>query len=770
MSNERDNRAKKGQFKKFQKNRQQHPRERETGIRLKYGKDCNLLEFKQKLAVEAMKLYGDLARIIETGEYYEPPEIDINAYNLANDPHRLNRDTLREDNKQRAKEVREMISKRPQLYACIYEKLSRESIDALKTTEGYEEYHLAKDPLALWLAIVATHKVATTTNVESVVRLETRSRYQKIRQGTYESIVSYKERFDEVLEAYNDMENPEMADEDIAMDFFNGLDDARYGEFKTGLLNDMTKGTLGPPESLLDIYTMASRYLVRNSKSNNSGLGATFATRADDSSRGGRGRGRGGHGGRGGRGDHGGRGKRDAGKKPRAEEESKEDNTPATNKPPKRSREIICWGCGEPGHVLNNCPENDEEEGRGFATSARSFASGESGFEWYEVLLDNEADISVVHPRLLYDIRRAERPFRVAGLSGHALELPCVGKLDQFFECKSSVNAQANILCMADVEDMHEITYKQGESFTVHLPGRDLVFERRDKMYVADMRDWANARACVTTTKENEKRFTRSEVRRAKEARELVRNAAYPSERDALNIVEDGNILNVPVTAQDVRRAYEIYGKPAAAVRGRRTNRKTRRQQISLELKMPQLEQEMYTDVMQVKGKPFVITLVEPLGLEIVTPVDSEKTEDLGLALQGQVNLIRSRGFKPTVCYLDPQPGFVPLVGQIPGVEIDVCGAGDHLDKIDAKIRRIKESIRSVHADLPWELPNSMVSDLVTYCNSRINLRRASSDSTKVSPRVAFTGRKPNYKKELGLAFGDYVEVKDPKAISNDAA
>jgi hypothetical protein len=33
------------------------------------------------------------------------------------------------------------------------------------------------------------------------------------------------------------------------------------------------------------------------------------------------------------------------------------------------------------------------------------------------------------------------------------------------------------------------------------------------------------------------------------------------------------------------------------------------------------------------------------------------------------------------------------------------------------------------------------------------------SRSLTVSPRVLFTGVKPNYRKELSLAFGDYVEL-----------
>jgi hypothetical protein len=50
---------------------------------------------------------------------------------------------------------------------------------------------------------------------------------------------------------------------------------------------------------------------------------------------------------------------------------------------------------------------------------------------------------------------------------------------------------------------------------------------------------------------------------------------------------------------------------------------------------------------------------------------------------------------------LDPQHALKALQHQITGVEIDVGGASNHLDKIDGKLRRLKELYRSVHAGLP---------------------------------------------------------------------
>ena len=52
------------------------------------------------------------------------------------------------------------------------------------------------------------------------------------------------------------------------------------------------------------------------------------------------------------------------------------------------------------------------------------------------------------------------------------------------------------------------------------------------------------------------------------------------------------------------------------------------------------------------------------------------------------------------VVYLNHEPAFRALSFSIPGVEIDVSGAGDHVDMIDVRIRDLKEVMRSVSSNL----------------------------------------------------------------------
>ena len=54
-------------------------------------------------------------------------------------------------------------------------------------------------------------------------------------------------------------------------------------------------------------------------------------------------------------------------------------------------------------------------------------------------------------------------------------------------------------------------------------------------------------------------------------------------------------------------------------------------------------------------------------------------------------------------------------------IELDIVGAGDHLNKVDARIRRLKELMRCVIAGLPYSLPKARCDDLVSYATGCMN-------------------------------------------------
>ena len=95
------------------------------------------------------------------------------------------------------------------------------------------------DPEALWQMVKMKHKVHSSSKVEAVMKLAARTQLAATSQGAFESIISFKKRYNNSLKAYNDQKNPVMKPEDIAIDFFSKLDNGRHAEFKTTFINGL---------------------------------------------------------------------------------------------------------------------------------------------------------------------------------------------------------------------------------------------------------------------------------------------------------------------------------------------------------------------------------------------------------------------------------------------------------------------------------------------------------------------------------------------------
>jgi len=56
---------------------------------LKFSPNNNFAKFKEALANKALREYGDLGRLIESGEYFVPEPPDVTDYDLVNDPYAM---------------------------------------------------------------------------------------------------------------------------------------------------------------------------------------------------------------------------------------------------------------------------------------------------------------------------------------------------------------------------------------------------------------------------------------------------------------------------------------------------------------------------------------------------------------------------------------------------------------------------------------------------------------------------------------------------------
>ena len=67
---------------------------------------------------------------------------------------------------------------------------------------------------------------------------------------------------------------------------------------------------------------------------------------------------------------------------------------------------------------------------------------------------------------------------------------------------------------------------------------------------------------------------TAKELTKAEEAKEFVRRSGYPSEGEAVAMVQDGNFDTMPVETKVVRTSFKELGEHPAVARGKMTKQK----------------------------------------------------------------------------------------------------------------------------------------------------------------------------------------------------
>jgi hypothetical protein len=327
---------------------------------LTFGPNNNFAKFKEALASKALREYGDLGRLIDSGQYYasDPPEPD--DYDLVNDLYGLNCATFLEQQKLYIRHWEDMINDHPKLYAMIWQHLSQESKEEVKRSVDYETIKNRRDTQARWQTIEETHKVFTISRIAAVIKKSVHKEYQLMHQVPYESIITYKEQFDIALKAYEDQENADLLHPDIAMDFFDGLDNGQYADFKTSILNRMTTGSVMQPATLNEMYLLANQWLKTTSLTQ-SGLASAFVTKLDMPNQ-------------------------EKGRKKDGKDTGKVKQGKASEaKQGKRDMsKIKCFNCNEYGHISPNCPKKGTED-RG--KEAEAFASWDDDEEQAWVLL-----------------------------------------------------------------------------------------------------------------------------------------------------------------------------------------------------------------------------------------------------------------------------------------------------------------------------------------------------------------------------------------------
>jgi len=204
------------------------------------------------------------------------------------------------------------------------------------------------------------------------------------------------------------------------------------------MLNGWATKAVKPPKTENEIYRLAGSWVKQPARANGGGYVATYMTIGEEARM---------------------RAKKSTPKKPGKEKVTtpKKPAEMSGEEPKKEEKDqshIECYRCKEFGHysMSKECPLHSKnqaikgKEASGFANATWQEEQGASMFLSIvdnetgstpcsngKLLLDNTANISIIHPALLSDIRPAERKIKVKGVGGVQMEVYEVETLEGFF-------------------------------------------------------------------------------------------------------------------------------------------------------------------------------------------------------------------------------------------------------------------------------------------------------------------------------------------------
>ena len=749
----------------------------------------NYTAWMESLVDNLGPVYGNLAKVLKTNTKYivpnvkdedfmPPQEMDENGDVI---PHGITvaqkADLRIAAIKDRNKKVAILKGDEPKFYDSIWSSIGQNSRQVISGHVDYAQAFADSDPHPLLSIVRKTHLTEVARGGQNATiknNLQADKDFLAIRQLPDETLVRLKKRCEDDHDVLVGMGLPRKSEAVRAMHFMCALDE-RFAEYVMSVENAAVTGT-PMPDTMRKVFDQASGYKTKGVKVARDGSLSTVFLACEDV-------------------------------KPmpdsvKARMWQQRNQSAPSQVALKQSQSTIvpqlgkqetrtCHLCKKKGHLMANCSDNPhrvliatgEEDQQDFyadfdeAYIANFVCNTRTAvlFSPTEIVLDNAAGLDVfMNPKLLNN-RESSPIVRMGGvkLDSGGLVISERGTFADLGTVGYSPSAAANILSQGRLIDMGiSVDYdKHKDEYVVTGPTNIYHFKRKKlpgvhfarRHYTYETADETLDATLVATVTDNQRRYTTQEVKRAESASELMTRLGYSSNADAIAIVNQG-IINCDITATDLRIAQAIEGIQKPSLRGKTKKKKSMIATGVLGPRVVQIEQALHVDIMFIRDLIFLIGVFMPLGLIMVCSLPNRAVQAVGIGLLSFLNAARSRWFDTVTIRTDGEGAIAKMASTLAekGIVVDVAGPGQHVPVVERAIETVKERVRSHVTSLPFTLTKLLLTYLVLFCVSRLNLLPSSNSLDKVSPHEQFTGLKLDYARDLRCGYGDYVQATVP--------
>ena len=401
-----------------------------------------------------------------------------------------------------------------------------------------------------------------------------------------------------------------------------------------------------------------------------------------------------------------------------------------------------------------------------------------TGVSGYDIVLDTGGGRSIFGNRqLLGNVYESPRKIIVEGIQADARPLFVEQEgLSAFGEVYYDSGAAFNILSFGEARDRAERCYydEHRDEFIVrmecHAPAYRFCRDAETNLYVCSIGGFDEERhnraaealdeisALFTTVSGNQRKYSRAENKKAEQARDLQRKLDYVSDGTIHKMLGAGKFIDTDVTAKDIERSVDIFGKSVGSLQGMTTNRKPEPADTE-PLQTTRQVQDLHVDIMFVNQVPYMVSVLSEAEVVQVNRLASKGESDLYKELSRHMRYPERFGIIIGTVHVDGESAINSTYVKDRVRNLDSRGGGSHVPVIERKIRTIKERARAVLNMLPFGLTENLEEWLIKSAVYKLNLIPTRNSVLFESPRERLMGKRISVKTDLKHGFGDYTHV-----------
>ncbi len=162
----------------------------------------------------------------------------------------------------------------------------------------------------------------------------------------------------------------------------------------------------------------------------------------------------------------------------------------------------------------------------------------------------------------------------------------------------------------------------------------------------------------VNTVASKKSRYTNEDYSRAVLARQLQIRLGHPSTKDFLQIVARNQLLNCPITRDDILAAEDIFGPDIGSLKGKMTRRKPHQVRsavspLPLEIIERYRSLTLCANIMYVNGIPFLLTILRNLKFGTIEAIPNRLEATFIAGLVSMVRVYKQHGFSVSLGLTD---------------------------------------------------------------------------------------------------------------------